>query len=453
MKKTPVIICVDDEKIVLDSIKTELKNYFGTHYIIETAEDGEDALEIIREMMRQEMEIPLIISDYIMPNIKGDELLKEVHQMLPDTLKILLTGQATLEGVTNSINNANLYRYIAKPWETKDLELTVSEAVKSYHQNRQLEVQNEQLRELNFALEQKVRERTAEIQRKNQMLEEQKNELFQKNVNITASITYARRIQQALLPSKELFKKIFPDSFIFYKPKDIVSGDFYFVDVVHPTCLDEQNHETHNPVTVIAVADCTGHGVPGALMSMLGMSFLADILNGISESNQTVKAFEILEKLRHKVKNALGQTGKADEAKDGMDIALCVIDHNSRKLQYSGAFNPLYIIQDIASKPELAEIKADRMPIGIYVSENVPFANKEISFRKGDILYMFTDGYVDQFGGNPVEKYKTKNFKQLLLNICHESMSKQHELIKESFNTWKSHHEQIDDVTVIGLKL
>lgn len=449
--KKPVIICVDDEKIVLDSIKTELKGCFGNHYAIETAENGEDALEIIRELLKNNLEIPLIISDYIMPKIKGDELLKEVHLILPRTLKILLTGQATLEGVTNSINNANLYRYIAKPWESKDLELTVNEAVKSYKQDQQLEEQNLQLRELNHALELKVQERTAEIQRKNVILEEQKNDLFISNVNITASITYAKRIQQALLPSKDLFLKAFPESFIFYKPKAIVSGDFYWI-----SSFNSENAEVSfvdNALTLVAVADCTGHGVPGAFMSMLGMSFLSEILQNLKIYNQTITAAEILEQLRCKVKNALGQTGKENEAKDGMDIALCIIDKKNNKLQYAGAFNPLFVIRKTEDTSELIELKADRMPIGIYYNEKDCFTNQELDIKKGDSLYLFSDGYIDQFGGDPIGKLKIKNFKQLIIELSKEPMEKQRELLKVHFNNWKQTHEQIDDVTVVGFKI
>lgn len=450
--KKPVIICVDDEKMVLDSLKTELKESFGNHYAIETAENGEDALEIIQDMLQSNIEIPLIISDYIMPKIKGDELLKEVHSILPRTLKILLTGQATLEGVTNSINYANLYRYIAKPWEQKDLKLTVGEAIKSFLKDKQLEEQNQQLRELNHALELKVQERTAEIQRKNKILEEQKNELFQTNVNITASITYAKKIQQALLPSKELFRLLFPESFIFFKPKDIVSGDFYWLSSLCPSLCEKDNIEA-NSVTVIAVADCTGHGVPGAFMSMLGMTFLSEIIQDYKDFPSQLSPAKILEVLKSKVKNALKQTGKENEAKDGMDIALCVISGDKKKLQYAGAFNPLFLIRKNDQGPELIEIKGDRMPIGIYINEGRPFANHEIELQKGDTIYLFSDGYIDQFGGDPSSKLKMKNFRQVLLDINHESMDQQRDLLKMHFNNWKHNHEQIDDVTVVGFRI
>jgi len=159
----PIIICVDDEKIVLTSLKSELKAAFGSKYMIETAEGGEDALEVMNELLEDGYEVPLVISDYIMPDIKGDELLKKIHEISPETLKIMLTGQADSSAVGNAVNYAKLYRYIAKPWEAKDLALTVTEAVRSYFQTKQIEEQNEQLRELNKNLEKKVEERTREL--------------------------------------------------------------------------------------------------------------------------------------------------------------------------------------------------------------------------------------------------------------------------------------------------
>ena len=159
----PTIICVDDEKIVLISLKSELKEAFGNDYFIETAEGGEDALEIVEELIADRCDIPVVIADYIMPDIKGDELLKRIHEKLPETLKIMLTGQADSEAVGNAVNYARLYRYIAKPWERKDLALTVTEAVRAFFQAKTIGDQNEELREMNRTLEQKVEERTKEL--------------------------------------------------------------------------------------------------------------------------------------------------------------------------------------------------------------------------------------------------------------------------------------------------
>ena len=199
----PVILCVDDEKIVLDSLKSQLKKSFGSDFEIEIAESGEEALEIIEEFIEDEIDLPVIISDQIMPGMKGDELLIEVNTLLPDTLKILLTGQASADAVGNAVNQAKLYRYIAKPWEHSDLALTVKEAVRSFFQNKQLELQNiqleklvEELRELNENLEVKVKKRTAELETSKEIIEKKKQrhsgkyQLCQKNS--TGDVTGAR---------------------------------------------------------------------------------------------------------------------------------------------------------------------------------------------------------------------------------------------------------------------
>lgn len=175
--KKEVIFCVDDEKIVLNSLKSELKNAFGDKYIIETAESGIEALEEIENLLNLDYQVPIVIVDYAMPIMKGDELLEKIHKLSPDTLKILLTGQATVEGVTNSINKANLYRYIAKPWNTEDLILTIQQALKSYHQEDQLKNQNKELLALSNSLEKKVETRTLELQNNNALLLKKQNEI------------------------------------------------------------------------------------------------------------------------------------------------------------------------------------------------------------------------------------------------------------------------------------
>ena len=179
--KKGIIICVDDEKIILDSLKTELKNSFGDKFIIETAENAMEAIETFKLFRSMNFEIPLIISDYIMPIMKGDEFLAKIHELSPNTLKILLTGQATVEGVTNVINKANLYRLISKPWDSSDLILTVEQAIKSYSQQNQLEMQNKQLRELSISLEEKVENRTKELRETNKLLVEKQDEITSQN--------------------------------------------------------------------------------------------------------------------------------------------------------------------------------------------------------------------------------------------------------------------------------
>jgi len=269
-----------------------------------------------------------------------------------------------------------------------------------------------------------VLERTAEIL-------QQKEEIENKNRHITSSIEYASRIQQALLPPQELIKKHLPNNFILFKPRDIVSGDFYWLKHI-------------NNYTIYATADCTGHGVPGAFMSMLGISFLNEIVT----KDFINKPSEILNELRKKIKDSLRQTGKSNESKDGMDIAVCVIDNERMVLEYSGAYNPVYIIRN----GELHEIKATRNPIGIFLKE-IPFNNHEFKLEKEDIIYTFSDGYVDQFGGEKNTKFKTRNFKALLIEISNKPLEEQKEILDKTIIEWQGDAEQTDDIIILGIKM
>jgi serine phosphatase RsbU (regulator of sigma subunit)/ligand-binding sensor domain-containing protein len=275
-----------------------------------------------------------------------------------------------------------------------------------------------QLHNQNRILENKVKERTAEI-------ETQKEE-------ITASIEYASRIQMAMLPVVDHFSKSFSDYFIFFKPRDIVSGDFYWI---------AENDRS----IFFTVADCTGHGVPGAFMSTMGISTLNEIIS----NNRNMKANSVLNILRSKIMGALHQTGKEGEAADGMDIALCVMNKDKTILEYSGAYNSLFIFQG----GELKEYKANRMPIGIHYGEEVSFTNYEINISKGDTIYLSSDGFSDQFGGPEGAKYKKSNLKRLLSEIYYRPMVEQRNIIETEFANWKGSGDQIDDITIIGVRI
>ncbi|HSH50843.1 MAG TPA: SpoIIE family protein phosphatase, partial [Bacteroidales bacterium] len=281
-------------------------------------------------------------------------------------------------------------------------------------------------------LEQIVKERTEEVVKQKEEIEKQRDEIADKNRSITDSIEYASRIQTAVLPSDEFARDILPEHFILFRPRDIVSGDFYWM-----TKKDN--------LLVLIAADCTGHGVPGAFMSMLGVSFLNEIVN----RHEIITANAILNQLRADVKKTLGQEGKEGEAKDGMDLALCIVDPENMKLQYAGAYNPFYLFR----KNELIEIKADRMPIGIYIKEKDSFTNHEIELQKDDVFYIFSDGYQDQFGGKDGAKFKTKKFKQLLLEIHQKPMSKQREILNSTIDEWRGKWEQVDDIILIGVRV
>lgn len=228
-----------------------------------------------------------------------------------------------------------------------------------------------------------------------------------------------------------ILDKSFSDYFIFFRPRDIVSGDFYWIKQI-------------SDYTVYAVADCTGHRVPGAMLSMLGISFLSEIVSKARFDTPD----EILNRLRKKIKSSLKQTKKGIESKDGMDIALCVIDYDSLQLQFAGAYNPIYIIR----KGELTEIKATRNPIGAFLKEK-PFESNKFKLEKGDLLYTFSDGYSDQFGQNENQKFNKRNFKKLLLKIYDKPISEQKEILDNVLKKWKGKTDQTDDIIVMGVRI
>ncbi len=274
-------------------------------------------------------------------------------------------------------------------------------------------------------------------QLKNVELKLKFEELERKNNNIIESIEYAKKIQSAMLPSDELIAKVFPESFILFKPRNIVSGDFYWFSKI-------------DSKIIVCAADCAGHGVPGAFMSMLGITFLNDIINKekIFETNL------ILNKLRDKVKLALNQNEELNQQEDSMDLALCVFDLSQNKLQFSGAKNSLIVIRN----NQLTEYKGDKMTIGINWIES-DFIAHEIEIQKDDVIYMFSDGYGDQIGGEKGKKFLPKNLKELLLEIHHLNSKTQKEMLNNHIEKWKSHlnkmnepYEQTDDILVLGIK-
>jgi len=275
-------------------------------------------------------------------------------------------------------------------------------------------------------LEDKVNERTAEVVQKNKELDEI-------NKDITASIRYAKRIQDAILPPDEYVSKHLPNTFVLFKPKDIVSGDFYFM-------ADKGEH------VIFAAVDCTGHGVPGAFMSIVGHNLLERIVgeHGITQPSR------ILEELNKSLSETLRQSDLEDNTvRDGMDVALCSYNRKTHTLQYSGAFNPLWLIRN----DEIIEIKADKFPIGnTKQNEHSKFKNHEIVLQKGDTVYVFSDGYCDQFGGPGGKKFKASNLKQLLLKSQHLSINEQYKLLNRTIEQWRGNHEQVDDILVIGTR-
>jgi Stage II sporulation protein E (SpoIIE). len=302
-------------------------------------------------------------------------------------------------------------------------------------QKRDIEAKNDYLVQLNEEISAQREEISAqrdEIEMHRDLVVRQRDHIEAQKEKITDSIDYAQHIQQALMPSSEYATANLGEHFILFKPKAIVSGDFYWSSMV-------------KEYLIVTVADCTGHGVPGALMSMLGMSFL----NEIVAKKEVVKASEILDQLRKSVVDALQQKWQTGEQKDGMDMVLVVINTKTAQLQYAGAQNPLYLV---TAGGDLKIIKPDNQTVAINI-EMRPFTNHEIGLNKGDCIYLTTDGYHDQFGGPNNKKFKGKQLNELLVSIAKKPMDEQREILDRTFEGWRGNGEQIDDVTIVGCRI
>jgi len=258
-----------------------------------------------------------------------------------------------------------------------------------------------------------------------------REELLEQQKELAASIKYASFIQKAILPEPAYLDKVLNEYFIFHLPRDIVSGDFYYC-----TSLDEY--------TILAAGDCTGHGVPGALMSIMGASFLNDIMSG----RGPWKASRILNLLRERIMKSLHQTGMDEENKDAIDMALLVFNEETGELQYAGANNPMYHVRN----GKLTVVKADKMPVGINAIEEESFTNHTLQLISDDMIYIFSDGFADQFGGELNKKYKYGPFKKLLEGIAHKDLTVQKQALFSEFQSWKGDFDQVDDVLVMGIR-
>jgi len=300
---------------------------------------------------------------------------------------------------------------------------------------------------VNRELADKVKERTIEIEQQRDIVISQKDHIEKINTEITDSIRYAKYIQSSILPKADLLDSFLGEHFILNKPKDIVSGDFYWTSKI-------------DSKIIIAAVDCTGHGVPGAFMSMLGMTLLNEIINKEYITHPGV----ILRRLRKEVINSLKQKNERGEQKDGMDISLCTLDPDNMKLQFAGANNPLYLIRksnlkeagelrcELTGDDRLYEIKGDMMPIGIY-DRMEDFTLHEIDIFRGDSIYLFTDGFPDQFGGPDRKKLGYRQFKEQLLKNSSETMADQKKMLEKSLTDWMGANNQIDDILVIGFRI
>jgi len=311
--------------------------------------------------------------------------------------------------------------------------LATKKIVEGYE--NKIENQNAELR---VAIGQ-INEKQLEIVQKNSELEIHRNELIninhlisEKSKEVNDSINYAQRIQKAALPKSSITNPIIKDYFILFMPKDVVSGDFYW-------------YHNFDDIFVVTVVDCTGHGVPGAFMSMMGITFLNEIVIEKRIKDPGI----ILEYMRRNVINALGQEFGKNTSLDGMNMALCIIDKAKYTMDFAGAYNPVVIMRG----DEMIKIEGDKMPVGIHAKMDDEFRNNSVKLQADDSIYLFSDGFADQFGGKSGRKFMSKNFNSLIYEIKDQQMADQKNILEQTFVQWKGTHDQVDDVLVIGLKI
>jgi CheY-like chemotaxis protein len=400
------ILIVDDERSVLQHVKT-LLNTFGykSGYI--------PRAELLVKRLENES-FDLILLDINMPGIDGITALKQLkkHSLFKDIPVIMMTGDLSDETLETCFSHGAA-DYIAKPIG----ELVLKARVKSVIE-KQKHIEE-------------IQSQMNKIQIQKEELIEQKHLLEKKNRDITQSIRYAKNIQEVMLPPLNKMQSAFPEFFVLFKPRDIVSGDFYWFA------------EIENKTIIVAV-DCTGHGVPGAFMSMLGDSNINHIVNiyRITEPDK------ILNKLNYYVRHSL----KQDETNnmDGMDISVCTIDRKNKILEFAGAYHQLVYIQD--GKPH--QIKGERFGIGgRHKNKDKLFKKHTIPFEDQTIFYIFSDGYADQIGGPKERKFMMNRFKKLLFNIHQHNLREQKGILEETIENWRGNERQIDDILVIGFKI
>ena len=451
--------------------------YKSFHELVTEVTVNKSNEEMLNERLRAELaetetemkKLELLFKDKELKKTEDKLVLTEEELELADSAKLKLVKSLTRKELE--------LEYLEKEAEIKDLEakaklrkkqktiqaifaglgffiiiaiLLLLGIFKIRKSNKQLKHQNAQI----FQQKEEIVAQSEELLDKNKQIEKAYQKVDIAHKQIMASITYAERIQKAFLPSKQIEENVLKEHFVLFKPLEIVSGDFYWLKQI-------------NNFTIVATADCTGHGVPGAFMSMLGSSLLNEIVTEQIINNPA----NILEKMREKVKISLRQHDT--NSKDGMDMSLYIVDVKTFEMKYSGAYNPIYIIRDkkiqmqtneldnkkiiidknSGTNKYLIEIKGDRQPVAIYIKER-DFNVQKFQLHKGDFIYSFSDGYTDQFGGEKGDKFKSKNFKKLILSIVEKPMKEQRQIFNTTIEEWKgSKFRQIDDILIIGVKV
>lgn len=417
------ILVADDEPDLKDLIRQIFRSRIKSgEFTFDFAENGAVALE----KLKADPEIEVLFTDINMPVMDGLTLLNNIKEDGLLQKAVVISAYGDLKNIRTAMNRG-AFDFVTKPIDITDLEATLSKAISEMEVFRKgLEAikENERLIvEQNEKLELQVKERTAEIVHQKEIIED-------KNKEILDSIHYAKRLQAAILPPERQMNEFFAQHFTLYMPKDIVAGDFYWAEM-----LDDHIY--------LVAADCTGHGVSGALMSMLGVSLLSRVVN----EKQITEPGAILNALHLAVIAALKQ--QENETHDGMDILLCRFTKDFTELTFAGANRPLWLVRNGI----LEEFKTDKMPIGGLQIEHISFTTLTLSLEKNDMLYLSTDGYADQFGGEAGKKLMTKRFKEVLTEISGKSLNDQKEHLYKVHNDWKGEQEQVDDILVIGVRI
>ncbi|MEQ9287739.1 MAG: response regulator [Cyclobacteriaceae bacterium] len=410
--KLYTILYVDDEESNLRIFRMAFKR----HYNVLTASGGHEAIQMLREN-----DIQCLITDQKMPEMTGTELLEKVLPEFPDVIRMILTGFADIEAIVKAVNKCGIYKYITKPWDKGEMKLTIDKALETYELKSDKVKLIRELEMINNTLEQKVEKRTRELE--------------EVNKNLMDSIRYAMTIQNAMLMDPEEIKENFSDFFLLFKPFDIVSGDFYWF----AECSDGEDD-----ILYLASIDCTGHGVAGALMSMIGES----ILNQIVYEHEIFEPKDILNNLNEGIQEILHQS--EENMHHGMDAGILAINKNKGEVCFAGAKQNLIY----SDENELKVVKGDRLSIGGFVNQQRDYSQTTLPFVEGETnFYLYSDGFQDQFGGPDLKKFGSTRILDALRDIQGLTMDQQNERMESVFEEWKGEEKQTDDVLFMGIKI
>ncbi len=413
-----LLFLVDDDPIFLKVLETQFKEQ--TEYIIKTFSTGEECLANLFQKP------DLIFLDYYLnpENLKhtGLQILDKIKETDFNIQVVMLSSQDQIEVAVNCMKH-DAFDYIIKGEVTY---MRAQKAINTLFNQNKLQEEVVFYKTSATTLEKMVEERTREVVEQRHMIEE-------KHKEITDSINYAEHIQRSLLPSTALLEENLKEYFVFFQPKDIVSGDFYWAS------------KLSNDHFALLTGDSTGHGVPGAILSILNISCIEKAI----EAEKLTEPCDILNHTRTKIIETLKKDLRAEGGKDGMDCSLIVFDFKNKKLTYSAANNPIWIVRN----KNLLVFSPNNMPVGKHHNDTINFTQHTVQLNAGDMVYTMTDGIPDQFGGPSGKKYMKKQLKDLLISIAHLPASQQKEKLSASFNSWKADIEQVDDVTLVGVRI